>query len=110
MLNEDVGYNVSPSGWDSYSTIGKNGTYLTDQQAITDILGPLNSTGETTITAEQAARLEMAMGLEPGSLTDGFKIREVTGITDMSPRSPLEGNQFFQPGGKHLPGGGPEWL
>jgi filamentous hemagglutinin len=110
MLNDDVGYNVSPSSWDSYPTIGRSGTYITDQQAITDILGPLNSAGETVITAAQEAQLEAAMGLESGSLADGFKVRQVTGIADMTPRSPLKGNDYFQGPGQHLPGGGPEMV
>ncbi|NTF95218.1 hypothetical protein G6L33_18435, partial [Agrobacterium rhizogenes] len=110
MLNDDVGYNVSPSSWDSYPTIGRSGTYITDQQAITDILGPLNTAGETFITIEQQSQLEAAMGLQPGSLAGGFKVRQVTGITEMSPRSPLEGNKLFQGAGQHLPGGGPEMV
>jgi len=52
--------------------------------------------------------LESAFGLEPKSLDGGFKIREVTNIQAMAPRSPLEGNRFFEGPGMHLPGGAPE--
>jgi len=45
MLANDTGYNVSPTAWDGYPTIGRDGTYLTDEAAITDILGPLNTGG-----------------------------------------------------------------
>lgn len=106
----DTGYNVSPAAWDNYPTIGRDGTYLTDEAAITDILGPMNSGGETVISAAQASQLELAMGLQRGSLSDGFKIRRVTGINAMSPRSPTVGNEYFLGAGQHLPGGGPEMV
>jgi filamentous hemagglutinin len=110
MLDANTGFNVSPTSWDSYPSIGRNGTYITDRQAITGITGSLNLGGETSITSSQAAQLEQAMGLQPGSLANGFKVRQVDGITGMSPQSPLEGNQYFQGGGQHLPGGGPEMV
>lgn len=110
MLDANTGFNVSPTSWDNYPTIGRNGTYITDQQAITNLTGPLNAGGETVITSSQAAQLEQAMGLQPGSLANGFKVRQVSGITDMAPRSPMEGNQYFQGPGQHLPGGGPEMV
>ena len=50
------------------------------------------------------------MGLTPGSLQDGFKVRQVTGITDMMPNSPMSGNQYFLGAGNHLPGGAPEMV
>jgi hypothetical protein len=52
--------------------------------------------------------LESALGLEPSSLANGFRISEVRGISGMNPRSPLTGNPYFQGPGKGLPGGGPE--
>jgi RHS repeat-associated protein len=110
MLDADQGFNVSPVSWDKYPTIGRNGSYITDLQGITDITGPLNAGGVTTISTPQAAQLEQAMGLERGSLADGFKVRQVDGITGMSPRSPMEGNQYFQGAGQHLPGGAPEMV
>ncbi|WP_167359967.1 hypothetical protein [Pseudomonas cannabina] len=32
------------------------------------------------------------------------------GITEMSPNSPLQGNEYFQGSGQHLPGGAPEMV
>lgn len=89
-------------------TIGKSGTYVTDQQTILSMTGPLNIGGETVISSAQAAQLEKSMGLQPGSLADGFKVRQVDGIAVMSPRSPMEGNEYFLGPGQHLSGGGPE--
>ncbi|WP_439890804.1 two-partner secretion domain-containing protein [Ralstonia sp. 25C] len=110
MLDSNTGFNVSPIGWDSYPTIGRNGTYVTDQRAILNITGALNLGGETVISKAQAIQLEQSMGLQPGSLADGFKVRQVDGISGMSPRSPMEGNQYFLGPGQHLPGGGPEMV
>ncbi|MDN7180721.1 hypothetical protein M0D69_22520 [Caballeronia sp. SEWSISQ10-4 2] len=73
MLDANTGFNVSPTSWDSYASIGRNGTYITDQQAITGIPGSLNLGGETSITSSQAAQVEQAMGLQPGSLAMGLK-------------------------------------
>lgn len=110
MLEENQGFNVSPVSWDGYPTIGRNGTYISDQQAVTSITGPLNAGGETVITSSQATQLEQAMGLQPGSMANGFKVRQVDGITEMLPRSPLDGNEYFLGGGQHLPGGAPEMV
>lgn len=110
ILEENQGYNVSPISWDNYPNIGRNGTYITDKEAISSITGPLNIGGETVITKSQAAQLELAMGLKPGSMASGFKVRQVDGVAEMSPYSPLQGNEYFQGAGKHLPGGGPEMV
>lgn len=110
MLNADQGFNVSPVSWDKYATIGRDGTFITDQRALTNVLGNFNANGEMVITQSQASALEQAMGLNQGSLSNGFKIRQVDGISDMSPRSPLVGNDYFQGPGMHLPGGGPEMV
>ncbi len=109
MLKDNVGYNVSPRSWDKYPSIGRNGSYLTDKQAITDTLGKLSEGQNTmTISKAQARQLENNLGLEEGSLDGGFKIRKVEGIQQSGTRSPLEGNELFRGAGKHLPGGGPE--
>ncbi len=50
------------------------------------------------------------MGLQPGSMANGFKVRQVDGIRKMSPHSPLQGNEYFLGAGKHLPGGSPEMV
>lgn len=62
------------------------------------------------ITRAQATQREQAMGLQPGSMASGFKVRQVDGINQMSPNSPLQGNEHFQGAGQHLPGGGPEMV
>ncbi len=62
------------------------------------------------ITKSQASQLEQSMGLQPGSMVNGFKVRQVDRITEMSPNSPLQGNEYFQGAGQHLPGGGPEMV
>jgi len=54
--------------------------------------------------------MALDMGLVPGTLQDGFKVRQVIGIKDMRPTSPMEGNQYFQGPGNHLPGGAPEMV
>ena len=108
MLKDNMGYNISPLSWDQYPTIGQSGTYLTDKAGITNYFGNLGGQSEITITTSQAAQIERGMGLVPGSLQDGFSVRQVTGITDMIPNSPLEGNAYFQGPGNHLPNGSPE--
>lgn len=110
MLKDNVGYNISPTAWNQYPTIGLNGTYITDQAGVTQYLGDLSGQSEMTISSEQAAQIESGMGLNPGSLQDGFQVRQVTSITDMAPRSPMEGNSFFLGPGNHLPNGAPEMV
>lgn len=58
----------------------------------------------------KVVELESAFGLEPGTLENGFKIRSVDNIQGRSPRSPMEGNQYFLGPGNHLPGGAPEMV
>ena len=107
MLDNNVGYNISPTAWDQYGTIGREGTFLSDQQGVMKYFGDVQGS-ETTLSKAQVGQIEQEMGLSPGSLQDGFKVRQVTGLTDMAPRSPLAGNEFFQGPGMHLPGGAPE--
>lgn len=108
MLIDNVGYNVSPTSWDQYPTIGRNGTFVSDRKAVTDVIGNMDGRSDITLTRAQVTKMEGELGLEPGSLQDGFKIRRVTGLMDMAPSSPLEGNAYFLGPGNHLPGGGPE--
>ncbi|MGG5812388.1 hypothetical protein [Falsiroseomonas sp. CW058] len=112
MLQNNVGYNVSPRSTDAFQTIGRDGTYVTDRKAIEDILGPLSRSRSNVISRADARRLEGALGLTPGSLDDGFKIRRINSINSRSPRSPNDGmgNENFLGGGRHLPGGGPEMI
>ncbi|RYY76051.1 MAG: RHS repeat protein [Gammaproteobacteria bacterium] len=110
MLKQDVGYNVSPIGWDAYPSIGREGSFISDKQSVTDILGNIDSVSILTIDKSKVIQLENAFGLEPGSLQDGFKIRQVNNIGLRAPRSPMEGNRFFLGAGNHLPGGAPEMV
>jgi RHS repeat-associated protein len=107
MLTDNVGYNISPTSWDSYSTIGRTATFITDKEAL-NILGDFSGKSEITISKSIANQLETNMGLMPGSLEGGFKIREVTDIISQFPRSPLKGNLYFKGPGQHLPDGSPE--
>jgi RHS repeat-associated protein len=117
MLEKDVGYNISPASWfKKFTHLGKGGTFVTDKRAIRSVLGHAQEGDYTVgrkakpgqISSKQSRDLERNLGLEPGSLREGFKITRVEGISDMAPRSPLEGNRFFKGPGEGLPGGGPE--
>ena len=119
MLDKNVGYNVSPESWFSkYTHIGRGGTFVTDKKAVSDVLGHARpgrynvaqKAGPGRISRKQARDLERELGLDPGSLGQGFRITRVQGIEDMSPRSPLKGNRFFKGPGEGLPGGGPEMV
>jgi hypothetical protein len=102
--------NVSPESWFSkYDTLGRSGTYLTDRQAIADVLGDFKL-GPQRLPPITTTALEKALGLEPGSLNNGFRITEVQGISKMNPRSPLTGNRYYLGPGAGLPGGGPEMV
>ncbi|MCS3472905.1 putative Zn-binding protein involved in type VI secretion [Pseudomonas sp. JUb42] len=110
MLTDNVGFNVSPTSWDKYPTIGRYGSYISDNKGVADVIGDFSGQSKITITSAKAAKLERAFGLEDGSLQGGFKIRQVDNIADRLPRSPMEGNQYFLGPGKHLPGGAPEMV
>ncbi|TDB43265.1 type IV secretion protein Rhs [Photorhabdus khanii subsp. guanajuatensis] len=109
MLEDDVGYNISPKSWDQYPSIGRDGTFITDKKGALKYFERVQS-GETTISKSTVARIERDMGLNLGSLKDGFNIRKIEGITNMQPRSPLSGNDYFLGPGQHLPGGAPEMV
>ena len=110
MLQSDVGYNVSPENWfNQYATLGRKSTYITDYAAIADVIGQFKYGGTMTITSNQATALELALGLNLGSLGSGFRITRITGISTMSPELPTSGNQYFLGYGNGLPGGGPEF-
>ena len=108
LWNSPTAYNVSPISWDVYQYIGRETTFITDREAITDILG--NLCEQMSVSIQEATRLETALGLKEGSLQNGFKIREIS-LTGMPPeriRVPERGNKHFLGKGKDLPGGGPE--
>ena len=108
MLDENVGYNISPNSWDKYPKLGPDGTFITDKKALTDVLGPIDGKTEITISKSKARELEKALGLKENSLKDGSKVRSISDITNQNPRSPLKGNEYFKGPGQHLPEGGPE--
>jgi RHS repeat-associated protein len=110
MLVDNVGFNVSPIEWDAFPAIGRLGTFVSDLESITSVLGDINGFSQMTVDKSQAANLENAFGLEPDTLQEGFKIRQVNNIVARNPRSPMEGNRFFLGPGKHLPGGAPEMV
>lgn len=111
LLKNNIGYNVSPKSWDSHPTIGKKGTYVTDKEAIESAIGKIRITGgHATISKQESAKVETALGLKPGTLSQGFKIREINGISSRDPRKPRDGNRYFQGHSNHLPGGGPEMV
>jgi len=118
MLEKNTGYNISPEQlFMKYSTIGLSDTYITDYRAIGEVLGPIKANSKFTIglfsssnkiSYYKTRQLEYVLGLESGSLTNGFRLTRISNIIERSPRSPLSGNQYFLGGGKGLPGGGPE--
>jgi hypothetical protein len=110
MLQDNVGFNINLTAWDAYPTIGRNGTFVSDKQGVMNYFGNLGGKTEITISPALATQIEKDMGLVPGTLQDGFKVRQVTGIRGMQPLSPMEGNQYFQGAGNHLPGGAPEMV
>jgi hypothetical protein len=121
ILKDDVGYNVSPeSFYRDYPAIGRNGTFVTDAQAFKTV-GPINGSqqysvglfsnaSKNQVSYYKAWQLERGLGLERRSLWEGFRLKEIKGISGMSPRSPLEGNQYFLGFGKGLPNGAPEMV
>ncbi len=109
MLEQNIGYNVSPESWfKSYSEIGRNGTYVTNETAIREIIGKFEGREIITISQADAEALAKALGLSPNTLTSGFRISKITGIRGMDISYPLEGNEYFLGPGRGLPGGGPE--
>jgi hypothetical protein len=67
MLEDNVGYNISPKNWDQYPALGQYGTFVTDKQgALKYFPGVQNS--EVTISKSLAATIEKEMGLSPESL------------------------------------------
>ena len=117
LLDKDVGFNISPASWfKKYTHLGLSGTFVTDKRAIKSVLGHAKpgdyrvgrKARAGQISRKQARDLERNLGLEPGSLSEGFRITRVEGISQRAPRSPLQGNRFFKGPGEGLPGGGPE--
>ncbi|MGZ5198716.1 MAG: two-partner secretion domain-containing protein [Telluria sp.] len=108
MLADNVGFNISPADWDVYPTIGRNGTFVSDRQGVMSYFSHAPVGSEVTISPSLASKIELDMGLEPGSLQNGFNVRRVDGLQAMQPSSPMNGNAYFRGPGMHLPSGAPE--
>ena len=108
MLVSDIGFNITPIGWDKYPSIGREGTFISDEKSIRDLIGDFHGQKQIITSKDSFLKLETAFGLDRGSLGDSFKIRKIDSISERSPRSPLFGNDQFQGPGNHLPGGAPE--
>ena len=77
MLQDDKGFNISPIDWDSYPNIGLNGTFITDRTGALNNLPNFRKGDTVTISSATASSIERGMGLKPGSLQNGFKVREI---------------------------------
>jgi hypothetical protein len=119
MLSNNVGYNISPTSWfRDYPAIGPTGTYLTDYRTVGEVLGPIRPNQEFSVglfssgnqfSFFKARTLELNLGLEPSSLSNGFRFSSVTGINRMNLLPVEQGaNSFFLGVGQGLPNGGPE--
>lgn len=88
-------------------------TKRSEKHLVTAVAGTLHCYGGSWIPPRDSSssrKMETDLGLVRGSLKDGFRTTRVDGISDRSPRSPLEGNKFFLGPGKGLPGGAPEMV
>ncbi len=110
LKNSNEGYNISPTSWDAYPAIGRDGTFISDKQGVMKYFPDAGNAQEITITRAKARVIERDMGLYKDSLLGGFKVRRISGIRDLEPRSPLGGNDYFKGPGQHLPGGAPEMV
>ncbi len=112
MLRTDTGFNVSPEQWfEDFSSIGRNGTFITNEITIETIISKFDGQGKIQISIAEATALEEALGLTPMSLSKGFRISKIINIKDMNPIFPVEAeNPYFLGPGKGLPGGGPELM
>ena len=119
MMEKNAAYNVSPEAWfREFDAIGKYGTYVTDYRAIAENIGPIKANAKidvgffsrgNKVSYFRVRKLEKALGLDPKSLTEGFRLTRVPNILERHPRLPIDGgNGYFLGGGKGLPGGGPE--
>ncbi len=112
ILSKDAGYNLTPEEiFMRYpgSTIGLKSTFITNEAAISSIIGDFHGTKTIYITFDQAVALENALGLSPKTLVDGFRISKISNLDNLNLSYPADGtNVFFLGPGKGLPGGGTE--
>jgi hypothetical protein len=92
------------------STIGLKSTFITNEVAISDIIGDFHGTKAIYITFDQAEALENALGLQSGTLVkNGFRISKISNLGNLDLSYPLEGTPpLFLGPGQGLPGGGTE--
>jgi hypothetical protein len=110
MLEDNIGFNISPIDWDAFPTIGRNGTFVSDRAGVMGYFGDVSAKSGITISTSLATKIELDMGLVPGTLQNGFKVRQVMGLQTLQPSSPMSGNAFFLGPGNHLPSGAPEMV
>jgi hypothetical protein len=111
LITEGPGVNVTPVDNifnPAYTTIGRNGrTYVTDLQAIEDVIGNFRNVGSEVIeiTPAQLQQLKQVVGRE---LASQNVISIVDDIASRAPGAPMTGNAQFIGAGKGLPSGAPE--
>jgi len=129
MLDDDVGFHISGSQsekWYPEGTLGNpspsnpnnlpgipsgGSTFLTDRELFTSTIGELSEDSSVIrASSSQLRELESKLGLEPYSIGEGSVVRKIEGVSEISPASPLEGNDFFRGPGNHLPSGAPELI
>lgn len=111
MLKDNVGFNISPISTDKFGTVGRSGTFVTDKKAMDVLLPPITAGQDRLrITTAEARRIEHHLGLQEGSLHQGFKVRRIENLDRLAPRSPVSysENDKFRGAGQHLPSGHPE--
>jgi len=105
-----AGVNITPrSVANDFQFIGRgNRTFVTQPNAVENVIGPLSSGNRMTISAQQARQLESTIGLRPNSLEARNILSIVDDVPSRAPASPISGNSLFQGGGAGLPGGSAE--
>ena len=110
LKNSNEGYNISPTSWDAYPYIGRDGIFISDKQGVMKYFPYVGNFQGITITRAKARVIEKEIGLYKDSLLVGSKVIKISGIREIEPRSPLGGNDYFKWPGQHLPGGAPEMV
>ncbi|VAW62070.1 Rhs-family protein [hydrothermal vent metagenome] len=79
MLNDNIGFNISPTAWDKYPVTGRGRTFISEQPGITDIIGDFS--GPSKIAIDKAKK--KAQVLQSGK-TDGYYIVYTAGIWEIT--------------------------
>jgi hypothetical protein len=121
MLADNAGYLVARISSFDRDTIGtkNSGTFLTDKEAITEIIGKKDPNQDYTVglitfgnqvSYYKARLLALGLGTDQNRFLQGFRFAELTDLRNYHPASPLYGNDNHVMGAG-LPLGGPElWL